>query len=155
MELVSILLAAGALVVSLAALYATALKGAEIALDLEIIGGELGRGGATNDVPTDDRLRLCVAVSNTGAHGGVVEGIDIAAVEYVGDQPRLWEGINRVILTSDDTWSPHATGVVQRQPFPLEAGDMKLLYVNAPWKRSVLLEERIRVSICPQGRPRH
>jgi hypothetical protein len=136
MDPVSILLAGAALLVSLAALYTTSLRGAEIGLDVEIIGGELGRGGAVNDVPADDRLRLCVALSNTGAHGGLVEGVDLDNVEYIGDSPRLWDGVAQVILTSDDVWSPHMTGTTVGLPFALEAGDIQMLYINAPWQPS-------------------
>ena len=137
MEAVSILLAGAALVVSLAALYTTSLRGAEVGLDVEPIGGELGIGGATNDRPSDERLRLCVALSNTGAHGALVEAIDLQNVEYIGDQPRLWDGVSNTILSADDSWS--AYGVVRaplRPPFALEAGDIEMLYINAPWHPS-------------------
>jgi hypothetical protein len=135
-EVVSILLATGALVVSLAALYTTALRGAEIGVDIELIGGELGSGGGVNNVPSDDRLRLCLALSNTGAHGGLVEGIKFAEIEYIGKHPQLWTGVSNSIVTFTDTWSQYETARKVTFPIALEAGDIQTVYLNGPWVRS-------------------
>src|SRR4051794_24172835 len=107
MEIVAIILAAAALVVSFTSLYATALRGAEITVDPVLIWKELGRGGATNNVPTADRLRLCVVIANVGAHGGLLEDVRIAEVEYLGTSPQLWEGVTTIFLIHQPNWTAY------------------------------------------------
>lgn len=99
---------------------------------MELIGGEFGTGGATNWFP-EDRLRLCLAVANTGAHGGLIEEIEFDEVEYIGEHPRLWEGVTGNVVTATD---PHVGVPPVRFPIPVEAGDILMLYLHSPWSSS-------------------
>jgi hypothetical protein len=133
---VAILLSAAALAVSLASLYSTSLRGAEIGIDAVLIGGELGTGGAMNNIPYDQRLRVCILISNTGAHGGLLEDVRYGGFEYLGDEPKLWEGLEPTIFTSSPDWSGYSGGVARELHLALEAGDVKTRYLMAPWRAS-------------------
>jgi hypothetical protein len=96
---------------------------------------ELGSGGATNNVPADERLQLLVLISNTGVHGGVLEDVRFTGFEYRGDKPRLWAGISRTILMTEEHWNsftPHGHEV----PVALEAGDTETRWLVGTWKSS-------------------
>ncbi len=137
LELAVALLAAAALVVSLASLYTTSLRGAEIWIDVlpHPRDRELGRGGAVNNVPADDRLQLLILVSNTGAHGGVVEKVELVRFEYRGPRPRLWAGFHRTIFMKDEHWTPHTTHATEL-PLALEAGEVETRWLVGIWKHS-------------------
>jgi hypothetical protein len=136
-DLVAIFLAAAALGVSLASLYTTSLRGAEVWIDVlpHPRGKELGRGGATNNVPADERLQLLVVISNTGAHGGVLEDVRFARFEYRGEKPRLWAGFHSTTLMTDEHWSPHTTHV-HEVPVALEAGETETRWLVGTWTYS-------------------
>ena len=95
-------------------------------------GRQLGRGGASNNVPNDDRLHLLVLVSNTGAHGGVLEKVEFARFRYLGEMPQLWSGIGKAALQTGPHWSPY-NDTETDVPLALEAGEVETRWLAGRW----------------------
>jgi len=122
-EIVAILLATAALVVSGASLYSTALRGADVGIDRVEWGGDWA-SDQENFLPKRERVILCLFISNTGAQGGLLEHVTIGRVEYLGNPPRLWKGISGTILSDDPRGE---TGT--ETPIALKAGDARTKYL--------------------------
>src|SRR4051812_10048006 len=93
---VAAIIATAALVVSLASFYLTALKRAEIEIDVIRSGTGLEPGGFVNLAPDTRFVTVVVLVSNGGAAGGVLERLRLSDYfDYVGEAPKLWLGLDQ------------------------------------------------------------
>ena len=83
-DFVALFIALAAFIVSIASLYLTSLRPAEIEVDHVPQGGELQAGGFSGEF---HKVTLSVAqvASNAGAHGGLLRSISIKEFSYTGD----------------------------------------------------------------------
>jgi hypothetical protein len=125
---VSLAVAGVALIVSFASLYLASLRRADIDCDLVTQGSRLGDGGFMNEHPDEKALTVCVFMSNSGAHGAVVEGVALGGFRYIGTEPALWQGIGppHEVFPTANPYGP-------QRPFPivLEAGEGETMFLRA------------------------
>jgi hypothetical protein len=129
-DFVSLVVAGVALIVSIVSLYLTSLRRVDIDCDLVTQGSRLGDGGFMNEHPDEKALTVCVFLSNSGAHGAVVESVGLGGFRYIGTKPALWQGISPphgVFPTANPYTPPKAFPIV------LEAGEGETMVMPLFW----------------------
>jgi hypothetical protein len=122
--LTALLISVAALVVSWVALYLTVLKPAEIEIDHVSSPNELSTTGFSGSVITGHVLHLTVFISNTGAHGGLLEDAHIDDLERHGRGKPLWTSLGKTHPLE------RLTGAWIRMPLVLEAGDVEAVLLR-------------------------
>jgi hypothetical protein len=124
---VSLAVAGIALVVSVASLYLTSLRRADIECDLVPDGSQIGDGGFFNEHPEEKAITACVFLSNSGAHGAVVVSVTLGAFRYVGAEPALWQDIAPPHEVREGPFIAPA----KRFPIVLDAGEGETLFLRS------------------------
>lgn len=124
-ETVALFVAFAAFVVSVASLYLTSLRPAEIEVDYVPTAGELEGGGFNGPFPQPTDLVLALVVSNAGAHGGLLQELYLDDFSYAGDEPAYWLGV-----AQGAPYAQRTTGGIHL-PIALEAGDVETLFLHA------------------------
>lgn len=95
-EVVSILLAAGAFVVSVASFWFASLRRPSVSVDRIAAPNELQSGGWKDGMVAMPVLHLRFFLANSGASGTVVERFEVADFEEANDGPAIWSGMELV-----------------------------------------------------------
>jgi hypothetical protein len=116
-ELVAVFLSLAALVVSLAALYLTVLRPAEIEVDHVSSSRELFGPTFAGPNPVGELLAVTIFISNTGARGGLLEQVRLGDLEWLGQGEPYWDSVEDTRVLDDRS-------VDLTMPLVLEAGDV-------------------------------
>lgn len=121
-ETLAFITSLAALVVSVVALYLASLRRANIEIDpIENLSEPKERGSVLHGRPQETRLELAVSAWNTGAQGGVLEGIRVSGMKPAGP----WIAVEPFACFE----LPNGTNPV-RFPVPFEAGDVQTFFVQ-------------------------
>lgn len=126
MNLVALVVALGSFVISVAALYATALKKAHIGIHYTRLPGEWHVASWTGLVPSGEAfVILAVYAHNSGANAGILETVTMTSESTLGgvfSQPVVWQAPKTALDTSPGN---------ERARFPrgIDAGEIEELYL--------------------------
>ena len=111
-----------ALVVSVIALYLASLRRANVEIDpVEKLSEPRERGSVVHGRPQETRIELAVSAWNTGAQGGVLEGLRVSGMRPAGP----WIAAEPIACFEQ----PHGTNPV-RFPVALKAGDVQTFFIQ-------------------------
>lgn len=126
MEVLAFVTSFAALAVSAVALYLASLRPAEIVVDVvEDLSEPLTSGGHARGRPNPTRFRVAVSIWNTGAQGGILEGIQLDDFLYPAVGP--WAGLTFHFASP----SQRETNPSMTFPQALEGGDVETAFLHA------------------------
>lgn len=142
-DLVAIIVALASFVVSWAALYATALKKAEIGLHYTRLSGEWAVSGWSGMTPSGEiYVTVAVYANNSGANAGILEAVTVTAPDTLGgvlSQPMAWYPAK----TGRDT---HPSNYAASFPRAVDAGEIEELYLIGKARLSLSPIERLHAA---------